>query len=327
MKPSVRRIGSAARVTLRIAAASLALLSAFQAAPAAAQTMPACTGSSPNGIYVAQTIYTNPRTENGLYEGPVWTNGALYFSDFIFDDVNNFPSRIMRLDSNGAVSVAIENSGSNGIAVDGVGHLVTANHGAHGLVRINPQTGLRTTLVNQYNGAYFNSPNDLAIAADGTIYFTDPAWQRQPGATGQGNVTGVYRMAPNGAVTLIDGTLKNPNGISLSPAGDRLYVAHEGETVMMYPIVNGVVGNRVPFATGESGGDGMVVDCKGNLYVTEHGNKQVRVYSPQGQYIATIKVDANITNVAFGGSDRRTLYITGQKKVWKLQMSAPGYPY
>lgn len=321
-----RAAHSFAGLSLRAACASLALFSAFQAPQAAAQSMPACTGSSPGGEYVAQRVWTNPRPEEGLHEGPVWTNGALYFSDFIFDEPNNFPSRILKLSSDGSVSTVIENSGSNGIAVDGAGNLVTANHGVSGIVRINPVTGVRNTLVSSYNGAKFNSPNDLTIGASGTIYFTDPSWQRQNSNPGQ-PTTNVYRLAPNGSVSVVDNTIQNPNGISLSPAGDKLYVATGTGAIKVYPIVNGVPGAGSNFFTGLDGADGMVVDCKGNLFVTEHGKNQIRVINPAGQAIALIRVDANVTNVAFGEYDRRTLYITGKKAVWKLQLSAPGYPY
>jgi gluconolactonase len=71
----------------------------------------------------------------------------------------------------------------------------------------------------------------------------------------------------------------------------------------------------------------MTLDCHGNLYVTEHGAKRVRVFSPQGKELATIRVDANVTNVAFGGADGKTLYITGAGAVWQVPLDVRGRPY
>jgi gluconolactonase len=316
---SRRRFSAAAA-----AGASLALLGLLQAAPAAAQT-PACTGNAPGGELVAQLIYTSTRAENGLFEGPVWTNGSLYFSDFTFQPELGYPSRILRLSQDGAVSTFLDDAGSNGIAVDAQGQLVTANHKYSGIVKINPITQARTTLTNSYNGQPYNSPNDVAIAADGTIYFTDPSYQHIEGKPGQ-PTTNVYRRAPNGVVTVVDSTLTQPNGVTLSPNGSILYVATGAGSVRAYPIVGGVPQAGSHFVNATSP-DGMTVDCFGNLYVTEHDQQRVRVFSPSGQQLALIRVDANVTNGAFGNNDLRTLYMTGQKAVWKIQLSAPGKPY
>jgi gluconolactonase len=79
--------------------------------------------------------------------------------------------------------------------------------------------------------------------------------------------------------------------------------------------------------SGLDGADGMTLDCHGNLYVTEHGAKRVRVFSPQGKQLATIRVDANVTNAAFGGKDGKTLYITGAGALWRLPLAVSGLPY
>jgi gluconolactonase len=306
-------------------AASFALAAAFHAAPAAAQTTwPACTGSAPGGELVAQRIANRVRTEDGLYEGPVWTNGALYFSDFSF--APGYPSRISRLNADNSITTVFEDSGSNGMAVLRDGSLVTANHKAGGLVRFNPVTGERSVIVNQYQGAPFNSPNDVAVANDGTIYFSDPTYQHDASLPGQPN-TNVYRRGTNGTVTVVEAGLEQPNGVTLSPRGDILYVATGAGTVRAYPIVNGVPGAGRNFLVGLTSPDGMTVDCLGDLYVSEHTEKRVRVFNPAGKQIALIRVDANITNVAFGGNDQRTLYMTGSGAIWKLQMSAPGSVY
>jgi gluconolactonase len=228
------------------------------------------------------------------------------------------------------VSTAFEDSGSNGLAVDAQGRLVVASHKDKALMRYtmdgNPADGKRTPIAQRYQGQVFNSPNDIAIAADGTIYFTDPDYQKTAAPGGQ-PVTGIYRVALDGKVTLVDGSRKNPNGIALSPAGDVLYVNASDGLLKAYPIVNGVPGAGRDLVKGLAVADGMTLDCHGNLYITEHEVKRVRVFSPQGKELATIRVDANVTNAAFGGADGKTLYLTGAGALWQVPLQVTGAPY
>jgi len=302
--------------------ALLTLASAF-ALPVTA--LAAACGKAPAGELTAQKVaaVTPSRSERGLYEGPVWVKDGLYFSDFAFSQ--GFPSRIRKLAADGRVSTVTEDGGSNGLAVDANGDLVVASHKDKALMRQSLKDGKRTPIAQRFNGEVFNSPNDMAIAKDGTIYFTDPDYQKAAAPGGQ-PVTGIYRVGPDGKVTLIDGTRRNPNGIALSLNEDALLVNASDNEVRSYPIVNGVPQAGRTFARID-GGDGMTVDCHGNLYVTEHGAKRVRVFSPEGKELATIRVDANVTNVTFGGTDGKTLYITGAAAVWQLPLDVTGRPY
>nr|AGU11973.1 SMP-30/Gluconolaconase/LRE-like region [uncultured organism] len=308
-------------VTAVVAAALFALIR-----PEAIAANAACSGQAPSGELTAGRIaaVTLSRTEAGLYEGPVWIKDALYFSDFSF--AKGFPSRIRKLAADGTVSTAIDDSGSNGLAVDAAGNLVAASHKDKALMRYAPDGGKRTPIAQRFQGQVFDSPNDIAIAADGTIYFTDPDYQKAAAPGGQ-PVTGVYRVGTDGKVTLVDGSRHNPNGIALSPTGDVLYVNANDGVLKAYPVVNGVPGQGRDLVTGLEGPDGMTVDCHGNLYATEHGAKRVRVFSPQGRQLATIRVDANVTNVAFGGADGKTLYITGAGAMWQIRLDVTGSPY
>lgn len=310
------------RSTTRIAAAfSLAILS--NAAHAAALC-----GSAPTGELTAQRISgaNSTRSEPGLYEGPVWIKGALYFSDFTFG--TGFPSRIQRLDANGMMTTAIPDSGSNGLAVDAKGAIVAATHKYKGLSRFDLASGQRTLIAGKYQGNVFNSPNDMAIAADGTIYFTDPAFQQAAAPGGQPG-TYVYRVGTDGAVSIVERGIANPNGIALSPKGDVLYVSGGGERGVLraYPIAGGMPKAGRDIVTGVVVPDGMAVDCHGNVYVTEHTAQRVRVFTPEGKQLATIKVDANVTNAAFGGADGTTLYITGAGAVWQQKLNVTGSAY
>ncbi|AKC86843.1 SMP-30/gluconolactonase/LRE family protein [Pseudoxanthomonas suwonensis] len=287
---------------------------------------PAEPGTAPSGELVATRIAAaDGDGSKGLYEGPVWNGDALYFSDFTFAD--GFPSRIRRLTADGRLETAIDPSGSNGLALGEDGALVAATHDRKELSRFDLVDGSRMRIVGEFQGQPFNSPNDLVIGADGTIWFTDPDFQRAAGPGGQ-DKTRVYRVGTDGEVTVVDDSIANPNGIALSPDGGTLYVAGGGEQGVLraYPLVDGqaqagrdLVAAAVP--------DGLAVDCLGNIYLTEHNRRRVRVISPQGQELATIGVDANLTNAAFGGSDRRTLYLTGAGSVWSIELDVAGLPY
>ncbi|WP_373989434.1 SMP-30/gluconolactonase/LRE family protein [Duganella sp. BuS-21] len=303
-------------------------LVAVLAAPYALSAPGACSGKAPSGELTATRIAAanSTRSEPGLYEGPVWIKDALYFSDFTFGP--GFPSRIRKLDADGKVSTVIEDSGSNGLATDGKGNLIAATHKYKSVSRYTLD-GKRSDVVKQYEGNVFNSPNDMALAADGTLYFSDPAFQRDAAPGGQ-DKTRVYRVATDGKVTVVDDTLKNPNGVSLSPKGDVLYVngmVGEHGVLRSYAIVNGVPQQGKTLVDKLGIPDGMAVDCHGNIYVTEHADQRLSVFTPAGQKIATIKVDANVTNAAFGGADGKTLYITGAGAVWQLKLAVTGSPY
>ncbi len=299
------------------------------AAPAevSASSVVAACGVAPSGDLVAERIpgANTTRTEPNLYEGPVWIKDALYFSDFVTSGV--FPSRIQKLDANGVMTTLIEDSGSNGLAVDAQGNIIAGTHKYKSLSRYT-LAGERTTIADQFEGNVFNSPNDIAIAKDGTIYFTDPAFQRDAAPGGQ-DKTRVYRVATDGKVTVVDDTLNNPNGVSLSLDEKTLYVEGNGEQGVLraYPIVDGIPQAGKDIVTDVAIPDGMTLDCHGNIYLTEHAAKRVRVVTPEGKQIATIKVDANLTNAAFGGDDGKTLFLTGAGAVWKLKLDVTGQPY
>ncbi len=320
-------------------AASVVVLSACEkkkSVPAITEESPksvasiteSCSGLAPAGDLVADRIPSADKVnaQPGLYEGPVWIKGELYFSDFTFG--TGFPSQIQRLDAHGEVVTAIKDSGSNGLAVDGDGNLVAATHKFKGISSYKIATGERSSVAETFNGNPFNSPNDLTLAADGTIYFTDPSFQKDAAPGGQ-EKTRVYRRSTDGSITVVDDTMSQPNGISLSPKGDVLYVAGGGENGVLraYPVVNGVPQAGKDLVTGVVVPDGMAVDCYGNIYVTEHTAQRLRVFNPAGEKIATIKVDANVTNAAFGGNRGKTLYITGAGSLWRLELDVTGSAY
>jgi gluconolactonase len=175
----------------------------------------------------------------------------------------------------------------------------------------------------------FNSPNDLAVRADENVYFTDPAYQCNGTGCGQGGTKRAYRVSPSGEVTPITTTNATPNGIALSPDGSKLYVAGDTEIQVFTLNSDGsIMGNGATFAA-VSGVDGMTVDCAGNLYATVHAQGKISVYEPTGTPIGDLAVGSNVTNVAFGGADMTTLYITtySTKEVRSVTLEVPGLPY
>jgi gluconolactonase len=261
----------------------------------------------------------------GIIEGPVWTGDALYLSE-IGPGSNPPPSRILKVTPSGAVTVARSDAGTNGLAADAAGQLYGASHRVGGLVRIDLGSP-DEVLVNSYDGARLDSPNDLALRSDGSIYFTDPSYQAprpEPQAA-----TRLYRWSgATGIAALAD--LEQPNGVTLSLDQTSLYVSTT-RSVYRYPVnADGSLGSATTFADG--GSDGMGIDCAGNLYVTR--GSQVIVLSPQGSEVGRISVPGvqSVTNVAFGGADRTVLYVTAlgtadQKGLFQVQLAVPGLPY
>jgi gluconolactonase len=262
-------------------------------------------------------------------EGPVWSDqlGAFLFSEMDFNSPgpNGPPSKIHKLVLPAQVEVFIPDSGSNGLAIDGTG-LVACTHDTQTLSRYDLGTHARSVFVSDYQSKHFNSPNDVALHSAGHTYFTDPDWQlgARPNQTG---VTGVYWRNPQGQVALIDGELRNPNGISLSPDETRLYVGAANGDINVYRVMSdGSVGPRQKLANVPEA-DGMAVDCSGRLYVASHGPGEVVVLSPEGAKISTIRVAPRTTNVAFGGADHETLLITSGAGLYTVASKTPGFPY
>jgi gluconolactonase len=289
-------------------------------------------------------------------EGPVWIGDALYFSEMT-SGTNPPPSRLLKIDASNTVtqfypSGSGGDSGSNGNAVDRNGNLVTANHGVGGIVSYTVPGAVKTTLIDSYMGNRFNSPNDLTIRSDGTIYFTDPTFQAPQikGAYPQVNNTGVYMLKPGASTaTELISTLSNPNGITLSLDEKALYVGYGGGVNVYSVNADGTIGTTATAIDGanlnNNATDGMAIDCAGDLYVVRVNQHDLDVvsfggnagaYNPNsaGTHLTTITgiANAQLTNAAFGGADHKTLFVTAQgskpnKGVFKLAMPIPGMPY
>jgi gluconolactonase len=308
--------------------------------PAGVTTAPMLSGTPTRVASVPPKDDFNQNGNNfGNVEGPVWIGDALYVSEMSStaygSDDNVKKSRILKVTSDGTTSIFIADSGSNGLATDADGNIVAAVHKDGSITRFAMPSGTPTPIVTMYNGKRFDSPNDLAIHSNGTIYFSDPNFQA-PNNLPQPK-TLAYRVAPGSnmaepipSAASPDNNLSNPNGVTLSLAEDYLYIS--AGVGRRYPVMaDGSLGAGQDF-TAATGGDGMAIDCAGNLYVAQSNAAKVVVYKPDGTMIGSITVPEvqSATNVAFGGADHQTLYITGlgnSKGLFKMTMNLPGRPY
>ena len=294
-------------------------------------------GICPGGTYLAPAISGTPTrvyngTASGQYEGTVWlsSSNVLLFSYMATNSTNPIvPADVERLTPPAIVNTLVTDSGTNGLALDVDGTLLGCSQKVQGIVRIDTSTAAVTTLFNtDSNGKHFNSPNDLTVRTDGTIYFTDPDYQLGSSRTSETGIKGIYRVTPSLQVSLVDGTFGEPNGIALSPDESILYVADMANNAIRKFTVaaDGSTSGKASFAT-VTNPDGVAVNCAGNLYWASNSAGKVVVVSPSGTQLGTITVATGTTNLAFGGTDRKTLYISAGMAIYSLALNIPGFPY
>ena len=246
-------------------------------------------------------------------EGPVTDrSGDLYFTD-----INS--NRIWRYSADGEFEVAIEPSNyANGLTLDLDGSLLICEQAGQRISRMDADGNL-SVIADSYNGARFNSPNDLWVHPDGSIYFTDPRYRFPEGPPSQPGEY-VYRISPDRqTVTAVVTDIPKPNGIVGTEDGRTLYLAStQTGTIYRFDIAaDGSLENQSEFA--DQGSDGMTLDERGNVYLTWRGGVSIR--NPQGEEIEFIETPQNPANVGFGGSDGRTLYMTARTGLYSLRMN------
>ncbi len=253
------------------------------------------------------------QTGFGFLEGPVADDrGNLFFTD-----IDN--NRIHRLDQQGTIAVIYEPSNhANGLALDWNGELLICEQSGQRLTSLDGQGNLKV-LVEAHDGEPFNSPNDLWLHRNGSIYFTDPRYRYPAGEPSQPGEY-VYYLSPDRHTLMpVLTDLPKPNGIVGTEDGAQLYVAStELQKVFRYDINKDfTLSNRIEFA--DQGSDGMTLDERGNLYLTWAG--KVSIYSPAGELLEEITVPQNPANVGFGGPNGRTLFITARSGLYSLWMN------
>jgi len=257
-------------------------------------------------------------------EGPAWDgNGTLYFTDI--------PTRtIYKLNDGNLSKLTTDSKSANGLMVATDGRLFACQM-TGSLVSYDTKTGKETVVADKYEGQRFNAPNDLVIDKLGGVYFTDPHY-RAPKPWPQ-EILAVYYASPDGTVSRVTDAIEAPNGVGLSPDERHLYVIPSGQAEMLVYNVDGpgkLSGQRTfcslkqPEGKSGGGGDGMTVDVKGNLYITS--KLGVQIFSPSGDALGIIEFPEQPSNVAFGDSDRKTLYTTARRGLYKVKMPIAGLP-
>ncbi len=270
---------------------------------------------------------TTVATGFGFTEGPVWDPGGfLYVSD---EEINKI-FRVFVAD--GRKEEVISLGDPDGNTYDRERHLLDCASVLRAIIQVEPD-GKYKILADRYQGKRFNSPNDVIIAPDGMIYFTDPTLDLVKGERQEIPFQGVYRLDSNRKVRLLTKDLTQPNGLAFSPDGKRFYVDDSKQrNIRVYEVgpdgslTNGRIFGEEPGGKGDGVPDGMKVDRNGNLYVT--GPRGIWVWDPQGHHLGTIAMPEQPANLAWGNADYGTLYITATTSVYRLKTKAQGFvPY
>ncbi len=273
-------------------------------------------------------------------EGPVWSDGGLYFSDVPQNTIYRWTPEagvVPYLQPSGYTGTTPRGGepGSNGLTLDRQGHLVMCQHGDRRVARLEAD-GKVTSLADKFDGKRFSSPNDLCYDSKGNLYFTDPPYgleKQDKDPKKETDLNGVYLLRASGELirTLID--LKFPNGVALSPDEKSLFICvsdSKNPVIMKYDVqADGNVANgKVFFDTSALLArklpgipDGMKFDTAGNLWATGPGG--VMILSPQGKHLGTIFTGVNTANCAWG-DDGSTLYITANHNVCRVKTKTKG---
>jgi gluconolactonase len=287
-------------------------------------------------------------------EGPAVDGaGNVFFSDLSTD-------RILKMDSTETVTTFRADSGhANGNTFDSIGRLITCEGGGGGtpgrrrIVRTDTRTGKIEVLTDRYEGKRYNSPNDVVVDAKGRIWFTDPRYSADRSDM-EMDVEGIYRIDTDGKVTRVVGqpAVQRPNGLAITPNDQTLYVidatreAGGNRKIWAFEVAaDGSVSQQrevYDFGRGR-GGDGMRLDSLGNLWVaagvaSPRITKEfcpacssdvptgVYVISPKGELLGRIPIPEDVlTNLAFGGPEKKILYVTAGKTIFKIPTTVSGY--
>jgi gluconolactonase len=272
-------------------------------------------------------------------EGPIWiaSDDALLFSDI--------PASIIHRWRVGATTAEVyrtPSGNSNGLTVDPDGHLLACEHSGRRVSRApyiaDAPDGYGQGVTAGFEGKRFNSPNDLVWHSSGSIFFTDPTCGlTQPGETpppGQGQYAeldfqGVYRVDPEGTLTLLTDEFTQPNGLAFSPDESQLYIGDSRDSIIRrYDVTSdGTLTGGVPFAdqrgdVREGVPDGMKVDESGRLWATGAGG--VSVFEPDGRCLGQVETEEHAANLTFGGPAFSTLFLTAGTSVYSLETAVRG---
>ena len=268
-------------------------------------------------------------------EGPIWNaaGGFLLFSDMPAD-------KRRRWSEAGGVEVVRDPANKcNGMTYDAHGNLIVCEHVTSSVVRENAD-GTRETLATHWQGKELNSPNDVVVAPDGSIFFSDPWYGRMAGfgveRERELDICGVYRITPGGELELALADFGMPNGLCFSPDGSLLYVNDtERAHIRVFDVTaDGSLGAGRMFAEGIGSGsfetglvDGMKCDERGSIWVTGPGG--VWVFAADGEHLGVVEFPEHTGNLTFGGPGWKTLFVAASNGVYRIptKVAAHREPY
>ena len=267
-------------------------------------------------------------------EGPVWWQGSLYFNDIP-------AKRMWKWQPDAGLSVALEDSDfANGNTVDGEGRMISCEHGGRRVIR-RPDPGNPAAvevIADRYQGKRLNSPNDVVVRSDGSVWFTDPPYGINSDVEGypaESEIGGcyVYCALPDGTLIAVATDFDKPNGLAFSPDERKLYVADSGAIrgasfpgidytlphhIRVFDVEGITLSGGQVFAVIEPGvPDGLRVDHDGNVWTSAMDG--IRCLSPEGRCLGKILLPAATSNLCFGGADGTDMFITASDTVWRVR--------
>jgi gluconolactonase len=265
----------------------------------------------------ADSIVERIATGFRFVEGPVWRDGV----GLLFSDIH--ANKIYRWTQQTNTTVFLNHSdSSNGLTYDSQGRLILTQMQLRRVAR-RDTNGTITPLATNYGGKRFNSPNDLVVRSDGSVWFTDPPFNVPQGEQRELSFAGIFRINPSGSVQLLDSSLNLPNGICFSNDESKLYVNNsQAHIIYVWDIVNdSTIANKRVFATipVNNYADGMKFDEYGNLFCT--CGPAIWIYRPNGTLLDSMRVPETTSNCNWGDADRKTLFITAGTSVYRVRLA------
>jgi len=274
-----------------------------------------------------------------LATGAIWSEGPVYVANddsVTWSDIPN--NRMLRWSTRDGMSVFRAPSGfTNGHTLDRDGRLVSCSHGHRRLERTEPD-GRVITLVDAFEGKRLNSPNDVVVKSDGTIWFTDPPYgivSNIEGHAAPSELGGchVFRFDPaDGTLRSVASSLQEPNGLAFAPDESKLYVSDTSSAqgrgdhhhVFVFDVVDGtqLAKGRVFASIAPGVPDGFRLDTMGNLYISSADS--IQVYAPDGRRLGRIAVPEKVGNCTFGGPDSNRLFIVASASLYAITLNARG---
>ena len=276
--------------------------------------------------------YIKSKKINKIFTGTLWAEGPAFIphlDTLVWSDIPN--NRMMKLVNDKVSEYKNPSNFCNGNTIDNDENLISCSHGGRCLYKTNDNLETEI-LIDNFDGKKLNSPNDVCVKSDGTIWFTDPPYgilSDYEGNYGQQEYNGCYVFCydpKNDNLKVVIDDLNRPNGIAISPNEKKLYVADTGENIKhlySYDLIDGSISNKKliydfkPFFS-----DGFRCDIDGNIWTS--AGKAIKCFNSELELIGQIKIPELVSNVEFGGKEGNILYITATTSLYSIELNQKG---